>query len=115
MEFPGDVMNRLVRKFAKGLYLHNTGKRLPENAELSFDYTQSDFEKLMKPYKAFLPSARVKCFGSDIVCYWWLQAADDPLATVTYLVFYRWIAFLVITRPPEQAPSTPELSQALTA
>ena len=99
MELPPDAMTGIIGKFAKGLYLLNTGQRAAPDAEISFDYAQSDFDNLIGRYRPFFPSARHKCHGGDIACYWWLQAVDSPYATVTYLVFYRWTAFLVVTRP----------------
>ncbi|MSQ41117.1 MAG: hypothetical protein EXR55_05610 [Dehalococcoidia bacterium] len=62
-------------------------------------FSQDQYEHLIVPQ--LMPYARKTEVAKDILTYWRVIAADNPAASMTWFIFYRWNVFCVATVPPE--------------
>ncbi|MFQ5860446.1 MAG: hypothetical protein ACE5IG_02730 [Dehalococcoidia bacterium] len=102
MEVEREPISRVLRKIAKGLYYLDTGQVLPQAVEILVEYGGDRLERLIAPPldKAIQGARRVD-LGDGAVTYWRNTVAQDPTASMTWLVFYGDKPFLICTFRPE--------------
>lgn len=105
LKVPPEIVERVLAKMVKGLYYLETHTPLPINTEISVSFAQQNPSGIKKIDLPEIRSRAKRCVvgSEDILVYWRATAADQPLASITWFVFYRWNAFCVITLPPTAA------------
>ncbi len=110
---------RVVERTVRGLYLHETGNRMPNDYEVRV-YSDDTLRRrppettkwLEERILSLLMNAPQKVIGQDVFSYRFQLVPENLLLSAWGLVFYRSFSFLVITTPksmartedPEQQP-----------
>ena len=94
-----ESVRRVLGKIVSGLYFLDQGKRLPEDVKIEVWFAQDHYESLIVP--ELMPHARKTEVATNILTYWRAVATDNPVASMTWLVFYRWNVICVATMPAE--------------
>ena len=98
LEFDGEIINRVLRKIAKGLYCLETDNVLPDNVQILIDYANGNSERFIAPpLDEALKGAREVSLGDGVVTYWRNTVKDDPTKSITWLQFYGDKVFLICT------------------
>jgi hypothetical protein len=103
MEVDRGIVDRVLGKMVKGLYTHETGNVLPPEVEISVHYggqNPDEFHRVILP-DLLAKSERFVVGSEDVLVGHRAVVPDNPLFTITWLVFYRWHIFCVITKPPD--------------
>ena len=104
---PKEAIENVLKKMVKGLHFMETGTVLPLNVEISVFYGGQDpsqFYKLVLPDVLSMATRHVVGV-EDILVYFRARATDDPLASLTWFVFYRWHIFCVAVLSPDGSAS----------
>ena len=98
LEVDREVVNRVLRKIAKGLYFLDTGNVLPKDVQILMDYAADQPQRFISPPldEAIRGAERVD-LGDGIVTYWRNTIKDDPTASITWLKFYEDKLFMICT------------------
>lgn len=90
LEMDREIINRVLRKIAKGLYYLDTGAVLPENVQILVDYADSKPERFISPpLDEAIKGAKKVDLGNGVVTYWRNTMKDDPTNSMTWLMFYK--------------------------
>ena len=96
-----DVADRVLKKMAKGLYYLEAGNPLPPDVEMQVFHggqNSAGIQKIILP--EILETTKKVAVGSeDILVYYRAVASDQPMASMTWFIFYRWNNFCVATLP----------------
>lgn len=101
LEVPRESMEHVLWKMVKGLHCLETNTILPSDTEITVIYggqNSNEIHRLILP--DVLSKAKRKVVGSeDVLVYWRAKAGDNPIASITWFVFYRWHIFCVAVLP----------------
>lgn len=90
LEMDREVINRVLRKIAKGLYYLDTGAVLPKNVQILMDYANGKPERFISPpLDEAINGAKKVDLGNGVVTYWRNTMKDDPTNSITWLMFYK--------------------------
>jgi hypothetical protein len=93
-----ELINRVLRKIAKGLYYLETGQILPSDVEILVDYDEGNPERFVAPpLDEAIKGAKKVELGEGVVTYWRNTIKGDPSSSLTWLEFYKDKVFLVCT------------------
>ncbi len=92
-------MKRVLEKIAKGLCYLDEGTPVPSDFEVSVIYNREP-ERLIDDLLGGLERVDVGD-GPDVVAYWRARTQDGTKASITWVVFYRQIAFVLVCMPEE--------------
>lgn len=91
-------IRRVTNKIARGLYYLEAKQPVPEDVICLMEYGGNDPEKLIvDPLGHGIREAKRTDLGPDVVSYWRNTIAGDPTGSMTWLVFYRNTAMLILT------------------
>ncbi len=103
-----DRLCRVVCRITRGLFFHETGRRLPDRyqvtAHLAPEVERPSTARALEAFRtmvAELENNPPRFIGKRVLSYRWGTAAEDPNASVWLLVFYRRVLFMCFTTPPE--------------
>lgn len=98
LEVDREIINRVLRKIAKGLYFLDTGSVLPDNVQILVDYAAGQPERFISPpLDEAIKRAKRVGLGDGVVTYWRNTIRDDPAASITWLKFYEDKLFMICT------------------
>ncbi len=98
LEMDREIINRVLRKIAKGLYYLDTGAVLPENVQILVDYANGKPERFISPpLDEAIKGAKKVDLGDGVVTYWRNTMKDDPTNSITWLKFYEDKVFMICT------------------
>ena len=98
LEIDREIINRVLRKIAKGLYYLDTGAVLPENVQIVVDYANGKPERFTSPpLDEAIKGAKKVDLGDGVVTYWRNTMKDDPTNSITWLKFYGDKVFMICT------------------
>jgi len=98
LEMDREIINRVLRKIAKGLYYLDTGAVLPENVQILMDYANGKPERFISPpLDEAIKGAKRVDLGNGVVTYWRNTIKDDPTSSITWLQFYEDKLFMICT------------------
>lgn len=98
LEMDREIINRVLRKIAKGLYYLDTGAILPENVQILVDYANGKPERFISPpFDEAIKGAKKVTLGNGVVTYWRNTIKDDPTNSITWLKFYEDKLFMICT------------------
>jgi len=98
LEIDREIINRVLRKIAKGLYYLDTGVILPENVQILIDYANNKPERFISPpLDEAIKGAKKVELGDSAVTYWRNTMKDDPTNSITWIKFYEDKLFMICT------------------
>lgn len=98
LETDREIINRVLRKIAKGLYYLDTGVVLPENVQILVDYANDKPERFISPpLDKAIKGAKKVGLGDGVVTYWRNTMKDDPTTSITWIKFYEDKLFMICT------------------
>jgi len=98
LEIDRGIINRVLRKIAKGLYYLDTGAVLPEYVQILVDYANGKPERFISPpLDEAIKGAKKVDLGDGVVTYWRNAVKDDPTNSITWLMFYKDKLFMICT------------------
>jgi len=98
LEIDREIINRVLRKIAKGLYYLDTGVVLPENVQILIDYANDKPERFISPpLDEAIKGAKKVDLGDGVVTYWRNTMKDDPINSITWIKFYEDKLFMICT------------------
>lgn len=90
LEIDSEIINRVLRKIAKGLHYWGTGAVLPENVQILVDYANGKPERFLSPpLDEAIKGAKKVDLGNGVITYWRNTMKDDPANSITWLMFYK--------------------------
>ena len=98
LEIDQNLVNRVPKKIAKGLYYLDKGEPLPDYVELLYKYAGDEPQKLIEPpFDKAIQGAKRAELGQGVVTYWRNIIKDDPSNSMTWLLFYNVHPFLILS------------------
>ncbi|MFC2012090.1 hypothetical protein ACFLVU_03055 [Chloroflexota bacterium] len=98
LEMDREIINRVLRKIAKGLYFLDTGDVLTDDVQILVDYAASQPERFISPpLDEAIKRAKKVDLGDGVVTYWRNTMRDDLTASITWLKFYEDKLFMICT------------------
>jgi hypothetical protein len=92
-------INRVVDRIARGLLYKETGSQLPAHYRIRSGMWEILDPGRQQEYRGLFSAGSLRSVGGDAFRYAWLQATDDPLATMWLMQFYRGATFVSVTGP----------------
>jgi hypothetical protein len=98
LEVAREIVNRVLRKIAKGLYFLDTGNVLPDDVQILMDYAADQPQRFISPpLDEAIKGAKRVDLGDGVVTYWRNTMKNDPTASITWLKFYEDKLFMICT------------------
>jgi hypothetical protein len=98
LEISQERIVRVLKKIGKGLYYLDAGKPLSEEVSLLSHYAGNDWQNFVAPpLDQAIQQAKRTDLGQGVVTYWRNTIKDDPINSITWLVFYGVHPFMILT------------------
>lgn len=91
-------VERTIRRYIKGLYKYETGKRLPDNLKINVISNPDTIHRMRSQLEKQIPLVS-KTVQEGVFWYAWAQAIDDPNCSFWVLVFFDNFPIIAYIEP----------------